>query len=194
MEPGDLLLVDAAANYEYLTGDITRTYPVSGTFTPEQRDIYELVLAAQEAGIKAARAGVRAKDVQRGHRDVIKAACSSSGSSPMPRGDQYRTWYTHGPVHYIGMDVHDVGDYERPLEPGIRFVIEPGSTSARRRSTTLPRHGREPRVHREGAAGGARFEDIGVRIEDSFLIAEQGLGPLGSVSRTVQEVEAHLAR
>jgi Xaa-Pro aminopeptidase len=126
MEAGDLLLVDAAANYRGLTGDITRTYPVSGTFTPLQRDIYAVVLAAQEAGMRAAKAGNRTLDIERAAADVVKAGLLKLGLITDAGGDQYRTWYTHGICHWIGMDVHDAGDYRRPLAPGMTFVIEPG--------------------------------------------------------------------
>ena len=110
MEPGDLLLVDAAGSFQYMTGDITRTYPVSGTFNPLQRELYTVVLAAQEAGIKAARVGARTADVEAASAAVVRDALLKFGLITEASGDQFRTWYTHGIVHFIGMDVHDVGD------------------------------------------------------------------------------------
>ena len=126
MLEGDLLLVDAAANYKGQTGDITRTYPASGRFTPVQREIYELVLAAQDAGMKAARIGARTVDIERAAEAVVKAGLLKLNLITDASGLQFRTWYTHGICHWIGMDVHDVGDYRRPLEAGMAFVIEPG--------------------------------------------------------------------
>ena len=126
MNEGDLLLVDAAANYQGQTGDITRTYPVGGRFTPPQREIYELVLAAQDAGMKAARIGAKTLDIERAAEAVVKEGLLKLGLITDAAGPQFRTWYTHGICHWIGMDVHDVGDYKRPLEAGMAFVIEPG--------------------------------------------------------------------
>ena len=125
MNEGDLLLVDAAANYRGQTGDITRTYPVSGRFTPEQREIYALVLAAQDAGM-AARIGALSLDIERASEAVIKEELLRLGLITDATGLQFRTCTTHGILHWIGMDMHDVGDYKRPLEAGMAFVIEPG--------------------------------------------------------------------
>ncbi|MEE9180217.1 MAG: aminopeptidase P N-terminal domain-containing protein, partial [Vicinamibacteria bacterium] len=122
MEPGDLLLVDSAANYQYQTVDITRTYPVSGTFDLLQKDIYHIVLAAQDAGMEAAVAGSTLNDVHLATVEVVKQALLTLGLITDTSGDQYRTWYTHGACHWIGMDVHDVGERDRPLEPGMAFV------------------------------------------------------------------------
>jgi Xaa-Pro aminopeptidase len=193
LEAGDLLLIDAAANYEYLTGDITRTVPVSGRFTPEQRTIYDLVFAAQEAGIQAARAGVRPRDVHEATVAVIKEGLLKLGLITDASGEQYRRWYTHGSVHFIGMDVHDVGDYERPLEAGSAFVIEPGVYIREETLEALPDSPENRAFNEKVRPGVKKFKDIGVRIEDSFLITEQGLQNLsGSVPRKAQDVEALL--
>ena len=126
MEPGDLLLVDAAANYQGLTGDITRTYPVDGKFTREQRDIYDIVFAAQQAGEKAAKIGGQARDIQAACDEVLRAGLVRLGLVTDPAGTQFKIWATHGVTHWIGMDVHDVGVPRRPLEAGMAFTIEPG--------------------------------------------------------------------
>ena len=195
LEEGDLLLIDAAANVEYLTGDITRTWPVNGRFTPAQREVYELVLAAQEAGIKTARAGVRPRDVHEATVKVIKEGLLRMGLITDAAGDQYRTWYTHGSVHFIGMDVHDVGDYERPLEPGMAFVIEPGLYLRADALDTLSETPANRAFAEKARPALARYRDIGVRVEDSFLLTEQGLQNLSAAApRTPAEVEAFLAR
>ncbi|HET8648203.1 MAG TPA: M24 family metallopeptidase, partial [Vicinamibacteria bacterium] len=191
LEAGDLVLIDAAANVEYLTGDITRTFPVSARFTPEQRAIYELVLAAQEAGIRAARPGVRPRDIHEATVAVVKEGLLKLGLIADAGGDEYRRWYTHGSVHFIGMDVHDVGDYERPLEVGSAFVIEPGLYIREEALAGLPDTPEGRAAVEKVRPAVRRFKDIGVRIEDSFLITESGLQNLsGSVPRTVAEVEA----
>jgi Xaa-Pro aminopeptidase len=195
MEPGDLLLVDAAGSYQYLTGDITRTYPVGGTFSPLQKEIYALVFAAQEAAMQAARAGNRTSDVEAAAESVVKAGLLKLGLITDTAGDQFRTWFTHGICHYIGMDVHDVGDYERPLEPGMAFVIEPGLYIREAALDALP-DTPENRAFIEKVRPAVRkYKDIGVRIEDSFLLTREGLKRLSeTVPRTVEEIESFMRR
>ena len=193
MEPGDLLLVDAAANYEGLTGDITRTYPVSGAFTPVQKDIYQLVLAAQEAAIAAARAGNKTQDIEKASEEVVRAGLLRLGLITDAKGEQFRTWYTHGISHWIGMDVHDVGDYERPLAPGMAFTIEPGIYVRPQALDDMPDNPANRDFKAKVAPAVAKYRNIGVRIEDSFLITDTGLKRLSAgVPRTIEEVEAWL--
>ena len=190
MNEGDLLLVDAAANYQGQTGDITRTYPVGGRFTPPQREIYELVLAAQEAGMKAARIGAKTVDIERASEAVIKEGLLKLGLITDATGPQFRTWYTHGICHWIGMDVHDVGDYKRPLEAGMAFVIEPG-LYIRAEALAQLADTAENRAFRDKVAPAAKkYKGIGVRIEDSFLLTEKQLVRLSAkVPRTTQEID-----
>jgi Xaa-Pro aminopeptidase len=190
MREGDLLLVDAAANYRGQTGDITRTYPVGGRFTPAQREIYELVLAAQDAGMKAARVGNRAADVERAAEAVIKAGLLRLGLITDASGPQFRVWYTHGICHWIGMDVHDVGDYRRPLEPGMAFVIEPGLYIRPEALAQLPDTAENRTFREKIAAALERYQGIGVRVEDSFLLTETELVRLSAKApRTSKEIE-----
>jgi Xaa-Pro aminopeptidase len=193
MEPGDLLLVDAAGNYQGLTGDITRTTPVSGAFSPVQKEIYQLVFAAQEAAISAARAGNKTQDIEKASEEVIKNGLLKLGLITDAKSEQFRTWYTHGICHWIGMDVHDVGDYERPLAPGMAFTIEPG-VYIRQQALDDLKDTPDNRLFKERVAPAVlKYKNIGVRIEDSFLITEAGLKNLSaSVPRTIEEVEAWL--
>ncbi len=190
MLEGDLLLVDAAANYKGQTGDITRTYPASGRFTPVQREIYALVLAAQDAGIKAARIGARTLDIERAAEAVIKAGLLKLNLITDASGPQFRTWYTHGICHWIGMDVHDVGDYRRPLEAGMAFVIEPGLYIRPEALDQLP-DTPENRAFKEKVRPAVeRYAGIGVRIEDSFLLTDTELIRLSAkVPRTLEEID-----
>lgn len=176
MAAGDLLLVDAAGNYQGLTGDITRTYPVSGTFSPEQRRLYEIVLRAQEAGIAAARPGGSVEEINRAVRIEIGKGLLEVGLVTDPRsadgeGDQIGLWFPHGPVHGIGIDVHDpLG----ALDPGAAFVVEPGIYI---RPDTLERLARNPLqadLARSLAPMVERYKWIGIRIEDSILMTESG--------------------
>ena len=190
MEANDLLLVDAAASYEYLTGDITRTYPVSGAFTPAQKEIYRIVLAAQEEGIKQARVGKRLTEIHKKTVEVIKEGLLRLGLITDASSDQYRTWYTHGACHYIGMDVHDVGDNDWPLAPGMTFVIEPGIYVREGALENLPKTPANTLFIEKVRPAFEKYKNIGVRIEDSFLLTESGLKNLSvRVPKTIQEVE-----
>jgi Xaa-Pro aminopeptidase len=194
MEDGDLLLVDAAANYKYTTVDITRTYPVNGRFTAEQRELYTLVLAAQEEGMKAAVAGARVSEVHQKTVDVIKAGLHRLGLITDTSGDQYRIWYTHGSVHWIGLDVHDVGDGTRPLEPGMSFVIEPGVYIRESALDYLPKTSENATFAEKVRSAVRKYKDIGIRVEDSFLLTETGLHRLSAkVPRTIDEIERFMA-
>jgi Xaa-Pro aminopeptidase len=194
LQAGDLLLVDAAADYQGMSGDITRTYPVSGSFTEPQKDIYRVVLAAQDAGVKAAVAGDRTHAVEVAVEDVVRAGLVKLGLVTEATGDQFRVWYPHGICHWIGLDVHDAGDYRRPLEPGMAFTIEPGIYIRDGALDQLP-DTPENRAFKEKVRPAVeKYKHIGVRIEDSFLLTADGPKRLsGKVPRTIEDIEAFLA-
>jgi Xaa-Pro aminopeptidase len=190
MKAGELLLVDAAGAYRLVTGDITRTYPVSGRFSPEQRTLYELVIAAQEAGIKAARVGGKTNDIENASADVIRQGLLKLGLITDATGDQFRTWYTHGICHWIGLDVHDVGDYNRPLAPGMTFVIEPGIYIRPEALDHLPKTPANAAFIEKVRPMVEKYKHLGVRIEDSFLLTVSGLTNLSAkVPRTIEQIE-----
>ncbi len=120
-QAGDLLLIDAAGEWGYFTADITRTFPVSGKFTPRQKAIYELVLGTQQAAMDAVKPGITIAEVQTIARNYMK---EHSGDLCAP-GDCLK-YFIHGLSHWVGMDVHDVGPYFVPLRAGMTFTIEPG--------------------------------------------------------------------
>lgn len=132
---GDLVLCDVGAEVGGYAADITRTFPVSGTFSVEQRAVYETVLKAQEAGMRALKAGVVYEDVNRSARDLLEAA-------------GHRDDFWHGLGHFVGLEVHDAGDYAMPLPVDSVVTIEPG--------IYLPERG------------------LGVRIEDDYLVTASG--------------------
>lgn len=145
IEAGDMVVVDIGAQYSGYTADITRTYPASGKFTARQREIYQLVLDAQEAAAKSFKLGVsKMSDLNFTARDFMKA-------SPLRAGNNLTldNFFLHGLGHFIGLNVHDVGDYGSPLPVGSVITIEPG--------IYIP------------------DENIGVRIEDDYLVTEKGL-------------------
>lgn len=195
MEAGDLLLVDAAASYQGLTGDITRTYPVSGTFSEPQKDLYRIVLQAQDEAMKAAKAGNKTADIEKASEEVVKAGLLKLGLISDAKGEQFRTFYTHGVCHWIGMDVHDVGDYKRPLEPGMAFVIEPGIYVREAALENLPEAPENKAFAERIKPALQKYKHLGVRLEDSFLLTESGLKRLSAkVPRTTSEIEAFLKR
>ena len=196
MRAGELLLVDAACNYGYMSGDITRTYPVNGTFSPAQKDIYRIVLQAQEQAIvAAAKPAATLQDVHARTVDVIKTGLLQLGLITDPRGEQYKLWYTHGASHYIGIDVHDVGSRTRALQPGMAFTIEPGIYIRQSALDALPRTPENLAFIEKVQPALRKYADIGVRIEDSFLVEETGLRNLSAaVPKTIEAVEALLAR
>jgi len=209
MEDGDLLLIDAGCEYGYHSADITRTFPVNGTFTHAQRTIYELVLRAQLAAIEVARPGQAYEVIHETARRVLTEGLVALGILPR-RVDEslamhhYREFYMHGTGHWLGMDVHDVGDYKirgvsRVLEPGMVLTVEPGLyfDPERETATYYLREYREEeqweRRYRLGLAAAKKLEEeekaraekivhpiprefrgIGVRIEDDVLITVDG--------------------
>jgi Xaa-Pro aminopeptidase len=195
MQGGELLLVDAACNYEYMSGDITRTYPVNGVFSPLQKDLYAIVLQAQDEAMKVGRPGATTQDVHKKTVEVVKEGLLKLGLITDVSGDQYRIWYTHGSSHYIGIDVHDVGDNKRPLEPGMTFVIEPGIYIRQSALDALPRTPENDAFIAQVRPAVRKYENMGVRVEDSFLLEESGLRRLSaSVPRTIEEIEAYLRK
>jgi Xaa-Pro aminopeptidase len=195
MQAGDLLVVDAACSVEYLTGDVTRTYPVGGAFSTAQKDIYAIVLQAQEEGIQTAKRGMSLQDIHRRTVDVIKAGLFKLGLLTDVSGEQYRIWYTHGASHYIGIDVHDVGDGSRPLEPGMAFTIEPGIYIRQIALDSLPRTPDNIAFIDRVQPAVRKYADIGVRVEDSFLLEESGLRNLSfALPKTIEDIEAQMRR
>jgi len=195
MEPGDLLLVDAAANYQGLTGDITRTYPIDGKFTPVQRDIYDIVYTAQQAGEKAAKIGGQARDIQAACDEVLRAGLVRLGLVTDPTGMQFKIWATHGVTHWIGMDVHDVGVPRRPLAAGMAFTIEPGIYIREAALNDLPKTPENAAFIEKVKPAVAKYKNLGVRIEDSYLLTSAGLERLSkTVPRTIDEIETFLKK
>jgi Xaa-Pro aminopeptidase len=195
MEAGDLLLVDAAGSYQGMTGDITRTYPVGGTYSREQREIYQIVYDAQQAGEKAAKLGARVSDIQAACDEVLRAGLVRLGLVAESTGTQFKMFATHGVVHWIGMDVHDVGSRNRPLEPGMAFVIEPGIYIRDAALDELPKTAANAAFVEKIRPLVQKYRNIGVRIEDSYLMTPGGLERLSAtVPRTADEVEQFLKR
>jgi Xaa-Pro aminopeptidase len=184
---GALLLIDAGCEYDYYASDITRTFPVGGIFSDAQRAIYEIVLEAQLAAIDKVQVGNHWNDPHDAAVRVITKGLKKLGLLKGPpakliREEQYRKFFMHRTGHWLGMDVHDVGDYKvgdewRVLEPGMVLTVEPG--------IYIP----------AGTKGVARkWWNIGVRIEDDVLVTAKGPDVLSrDVPKTVAEIEALMA-
>ncbi len=169
----DLLLMDCGAEYHGYTADVTRTIPPAGRFSPAQRQIYELVLAAQEAGFTQCKPGAEYNAPNKATQEVIAAGLLKLGiikdKKEVPR------YYPHGASHYLGLDVHDRGTYGA-LRPGTVITVEPG--------IYIP----------AGSPCDQKWWNIGVRIEDDVLITEKGYENLSAgAPRTVAEIEQLMA-
>jgi Xaa-Pro aminopeptidase len=184
MKEGDLLLIDAAGEWDYVAADITRTFPVSGRFRPAQRRLYDVVLDAQKKAIAAARTGNRFEDVHQAALLVLVEGMIATGllsgtPEEVIQTERYRRYYMHKTSHWLGMDVHDVGRYQtegssRLLEPGMVLTVEPGLYVAAGDTEAPP-----------------EYRGIGIRIEDDILITETGNQNLTSgVPKEVAEIEA----
>ncbi|HEX7314236.1 MAG TPA: aminopeptidase P family protein [Pyrinomonadaceae bacterium] len=194
--PGDLLLIDAAAEYDHYSADVTRTFPASGKFTPAQAEIYNVVLAAQEAAFRAIKPGAHLSDVHNAATEVIKDGLLRLGLITDRNGMQYRVWFMHGTSHWLGMNVHDVsarGD-ER-LDVGMTFTVEPGIYVRPDALDNLPK---TPETEKFVAAIRPAFEkykSVGVRIEDDVVVTADGHRNLSvALPRTIPEIEAFMAR
>ncbi|GAB3302731.1 aminopeptidase P family protein [Hymenobacter tenuis] len=170
----DLLLMDCGAEYHGYTADVTRTIPPSGKFTPAQRQIYELVLAAQEAGFAACKPGNEFQAPNKAAQKVVADGLLKLGIIKKP--EEARMYFPHGTSHYLGLDVHDRGSY-KPLQAGTVITVEPG--------IYIP----------EGSPCDKKWWNIGVRIEDDVLITAQGYENLSrEAPRTVAEIESMMAK
>jgi len=145
--------------------------------------------------MRAAKAGNKLADIQTAAADAAKAGLLKLGLITDASGEQFRTWYTHSVIHWIGMDVHDVGDYGRTLAPGMTFVIEPGLYIRQQALDILPDTPENRAFKTAVAPAVAKYKDIGVRVEDSFALTATGLKTLSAkVPKSIEDVERTLAQ
>jgi Xaa-Pro aminopeptidase len=184
MQDGDLVLIDAGGELDHYASDITRTFPVNGRFSPEQKAIYQLVLDAQLAAIAAVKPGVHWNTA---HETVVGILTEGLLGLGLLQGskqeciekESYRQFFMHRTGHWLGMDVHDVGDYKvenqwRELEPGMVMTVEPGLYIAPDCMTVDP-----------------KWRGIGVRIEDDVVVTKTGSEVLThGVPKEVADIEA----
>jgi Xaa-Pro aminopeptidase len=187
LDDGGLVLIDAGCEWQNYASDVTRTLPINGRFSPEQKAIYELVLAAQAAVIAQVAPGVRWNQLQETAVEIITEGLAGLGilsgkAKQLIQDRAYLRFYMHNIGHWIGLDVHDVGSYKikgewRTLEPGIVLTVEPGIYIS------------------AGEAGVAqKWWNIGVRIEDDVLVTATGCEVLtAQIPKTVSEIETMMA-
>lgn len=182
--PGELVLIDAGGEYEYYAADITRTFPLNGSFSPAQKSIYNLVLKAQQAGIALIKPGVAWNTVQQVIIRILTAGLCELGIltgtvDELISKEAYKPFYMHNSGHWLGLDVHDCGSYTvngawRPFEAGMVLTVEPG----------LYISSEQPGVDKQ-------WWGIGVRIEDDILVTQEGHEVLTeALPVTTHEIEA----
>ncbi len=195
VKPGDLLLMDVGAEYDHYTADVTRTFPVSGKFSSAQAEIYQIVYDAQEAAAKAARPGALISDVDRAATEVIKDGLLKLGLITDRESRQYRVWFMHGTSHWLGMNVHDVGDYGTRLEPGMVFTNEPGIYIRPDALENLPKTPENEKFIATVRPVFEKYKGTGVRIEDDMLITPTGVKWLTeALPRKMADIEDLIAR
>ncbi|OTG78597.1 Xaa-Pro aminopeptidase [Acinetobacter terrae] len=188
LNDGDLVLIDAACEYQLYASDITRTFPVNGKFSPEQKALYELILKAQLAAIDAVRIGNSYKEphhvaVRIMVEGLVELGLMKGDIEEIIRNESFRQFYMHGTGHWLGMDVHDVGSYKidgewRAYEEGMVVTVEPGLYIAPDDETV-----------------DAKWRGIGIRIEDDVVATENGpLVLTKDVVKTVEDIEALMAK
>ena len=181
---GDLVLVDMGAEYNYFTGDITRTYPVNGKFTPVQKRFYQVVLNVQKEILNLVKPGLLFKDLQETAISLLTTGLLELGILRGPKEliieqARFKKYYPHGVSHWLGMDVHDAGLYKvgglsRPIEEGMCFTIEPGLY-----------------VPLDDTEAPKEYRGLGVRIEDNILVTANGCENMTSLApKEVSEIEA----
>ena len=195
VKPGDLLLMDIGAEYDHYSADVTRTFPVNGKFSTVQAEVYQIVYNAQEAAAKAARPGAFVSDVDRAATEVIKDGLLKLGLITDRNSNQFRIWFMHGTSHWLGMNVHDVGNYGTRLEPGMVFTNEPGIYVRADALENLPKTPENEKFIAAVTPAFQKYKTIGVRIEDDLLVTPDGVKWLtAALPRSISEIEDFIAR
>ncbi|MBV6497381.1 MAG: aminopeptidase P family protein [Acidobacteria bacterium ACB1] len=190
VKAGELMLIDAAAEYSHYSADITRTFPIDGKYSKEQADIYQIVYDAQEAAAKTVKPGSTFADASAAADKVIREGLFKLGLVTDPNSQEFRIWYMHGLGHWIGMNVHDVGSYTKPLAPGMVFTIEPGIYIRADALDYLPDTPKAKEFKAKVMPAFERYKNIGVRIEDDVLVTPTGIDWLSKrLPRTMKEIE-----
>jgi Xaa-Pro aminopeptidase len=187
LNDGDLLLIDAGAEYDGYASDITRTFPVNGKFNAQQKDLYEIVLAAQLQAIEEVREGnawehVHETAVKIATQGMIDLGILTTSLEEALEEEHFKDYYVHNTGHWLGMDVHDVGEYEvdghsRVLERGMALTVEPGIY-----------------IPPTATSVDESWRGMGIRIEDNVVVTSGECNVLTSgICKTVDEIEQLMA-
>jgi Xaa-Pro aminopeptidase len=191
LKDGDLILIDAGAEYEGYASDITRTFPVNGKYTPAQREVYDVVLDVQQKCIDHTRKGNTVRGRQEYSIELLtegmkKLGLLKGGTKDLIKKKAYMKYYMHGVGHYLGLDVHDAGRYfvdqtakkSRPFAPGMVLTVEPGLY-----------------IPPDDKSAPAKYRGIGIRIEDDVLVTEDGnVNLTAKVPKDPGEIESLMAK
>jgi len=188
LNDGDLLLIDAGCEWKKYASDITRTFPVNGVFNEEQKALYQLVLDAQYAAIEQVKPGNHWNDphdaaVEVLTKGLVRLGLLQGSLSTLIKNEAYKPYYMHRTGHWLGMDVHDVGDYKlddqwRLLEPGMVLTVEPGLY-----------------IHPNANEVDKKWRGIGIRIEDDVLVTKKGHEVLtDSVPKEIKDIESLMSK
>ena len=190
LNDGDLILIDAGAEYQGYASDITRTFPINGKYTPAQREVYDVVLDVQEKCIEYTKTGNTVKGRQEYSIELLTEGMKKLGllkgkTSDLIKKKEYMRYYMHGVGHYLGLDVHDAGRYftdqtarnSRPFAPGMVLTVEPGLY-----------------IPPDDKQAPAKYRGIGVRVEDDVVVTKDGnLNLTAKVPKNPDEIEAIMA-
>ena len=216
VKKGDLLLMDVGAEYDHYTADVTRTFPVSGKFSKEQAEIYQIVYDAQEAAAKKIKPGVLINQAKYAAAEVLEKGLAKLGlitavgafvpgteqDAPDGKGGtkkvgvpQYTLWYPHGWGHWLGMNVHDVGEYSAPLREGTVTTNEPGIYIRADVLENLPKTPEAQAFIDKIRPAFEKYKNIGVRIEDDMLVTKDGAEWMTkNLPRSIADIEAFMAK
>ncbi len=216
VKPNDLLLMDVGAEYDHLTADVTRTFPVNGKFSKEQAEIYQIVYEAQETAAKTIKPGAMYREPQRAAAQVIEQGLAKLGlitgvgafipgtEQEVPDGKggkrtvgrpQSTLWYMHGWGHWLGMNVHDVGDYSKPFQEGMITTNEPGIYIREDALDYLPKTAEAQAFVQKIRSAYEKYKNIGVRIEDDMLVTKTGVEWMTkNLPRSISDIEAFMAK
>jgi Xaa-Pro aminopeptidase len=216
VKSGDLLLMDVGAEYEHYTADVTRTFPINGKFTKEQAEIYQLVYDAQEAAARKLKPNADIDDASEAAANTVEAGLAklglitevgafipgtereitdNNGNKRKVGFPQYRLWFIHGWGHWLGMNVHDVGDYNRKLLPGMVTTNEPGVYIREDALDYLPKTPESAAFIAKIKPVFDKYKNIGVRIEDDMLITENGVEWMTkALPRSIKDIEKFMKK
>lgn len=195
IKKGDLLLMDVGAEYDHYTADVTRTFPTNGKFTKEQAEIYQIVYDAQEAAAKAIKPGANFNAPSQAADQVIREGLFKLGLTTDKNSNQHRMWYMHGWGHWLGMNVHDVGNYGSTFKPGMVMTNEPGIYIREDALNYLQDTPANKEFIAKVKPVFEKYKNIGVRIEDDMLVTETGVEWMTkALPREINQVQAFMEK